>query len=426
MSTLLASRLVLLVVPLASLVAACSGDARPFEEAVEVRELGLESLVIEPPANLVVEPSGSGVPPLTLSPGERVDFGLSGSGAGGVAVELSGEDRDWRVADPAVATIDEDGRLLARADGMTTVSVRIGDVVSAPFELRVSTATLEAIDGIDRSDDIDGMTPLDPCAGVDYGAIGLYDDGSRRRLIDPEWRAVGPGARLLPLEGGGVRLVATTPGSVTLSVLAGGLRLDSDIEVADTLREITIGPATLAASVGGTQELGATGRYVDAGTDTDSGARERVITDAVTWSVESGDDAIAIDASGVVSALAAGTATVRAACGEVFASETYSVSAASGAGELSFENEENGRLQVVLGGGEVQLRVSTGDEYDRDDDVTEDAEWRLIAGAERARLDIDGDDRGRFLPLAIGVAEVEVSYLGDTERLIIDIVDTSF
>lgn len=399
---------------LAALLAGCSGDARPFEEAVEVRELGLVSLSVEPPEDSVL--------PLSVNPGDRVDFVLAGSDAAGLAVEVSGEDRDWRVADPAVASIDEDGRLLARADGTTTVSVRIGDVAAPPFDLAVSTAALTSIDAIDRVDDGGALAP---CLAAEYAVTGLFSDGSRRRLRELEWTTPTAGVRITPLESGRARLAATRSGTAALVASVNEARLETDLEVADSLREIDIGPATLATSVGNEQQLVATGRYTDA----DGTEREANITDAVEWSVPSGTDFIEIgtegEDAGLVSARAAGAATVRAACGEVAAVEDYLVSAASGGdGGLSFEGEENDRIEVRLGD-TVQLRVSTGDEYDSDDDVTEEARWRLISNPALARLDTDGEDRGRFVAVAIGTVQVEASYLGLSETLTIDIVDPS-
>ena len=425
------------VLAAASLVG-CSGDARPLEEAVEVRELGLETLSIRPPEGTLS--------PLVVNPGESVPFTLVGGG-GGREFEVDGTARRWSVTDPNVASIDEDGQLVARADGRVAVEARIGNVVAPGFDVTVFQASVERIDSIGKGA-ADAGEGLDPCVPERFVATGLFTDGSTRQLRSVEWSVQGSGVVAEGLEDGGVRLYADTPGAVELRATVNQATDAVQVQVADTLRTLAVGPAgNLVQSVGGTRELTATGTYADAAGN--GVLREIDVTRSVDWAVTSGPDVATVttgdatrgDATrGVVTASRAGTAQIVARCGAVASDPTsFTVSAATepadSATGLSFEDAINGTLAISISDflarnvGSIRLRVSTGSPYDVDSDVTDQATWQLLDSSVQGglgttvdlgtglgtqttvgTLDTDGLDRGTFTPTSVGIAEVRVRF----------------
>lgn len=62
--------LLTLVLIMATLVAACEGDSRPFSEAVEIRSLNIRSINVIPPENAGEQ--------IFLNRNERLQFSLQG------------------------------------------------------------------------------------------------------------------------------------------------------------------------------------------------------------------------------------------------------------------------------------------------------------------------------------------------------------
>ena len=361
------------VLAAAALIAGCSGEARPFEEAVEVSELDLAALEI-------VRPEGT-LDPLFVNAGQRLEFGLSGTNSTGGAVEISGNDRDWRVSDGSVASISDDGVFVARADGPVEVGVRIGDIAAQTFDVDVSTSSIESIALID------GPENLDPCVGAQYRAEAEFADGSRRSVsaADIVWSSDATSALLDENENGIVTFSAPNPGAVQLTATVGEASLARSLVVGDTLPEgrLEIGPATLATRVGGSQQLTATGSFDDG----NGGTREEIITEGVVWSISSGAEFASIGneagSRGLVSADDDGIATVVASCGNVSDSDTFEAQSRSSSGDddddLAFDGaSDDDVLEVRLSDSPVTVLVSTGDEYDSDDDVSDDADFILI------------------------------------------------
>lgn len=402
----------------AALLGGCSGEARPFEESVEVEALDLAALEI-------VRPEGA-LDPLYVNAGQTLDFGLRGTNGTGGSVEISGEDRDWRVSDSSVASISDDGLFVARADGEVSVLMRVADVVATPFDVIVSTSSVESVALID------GPENLDPCVGADYRAEAEYADGSRRSVAaaDIVWSSDAPSARVDENDSGIVTFSAPDPGGVQLTATVGEASLARPLVVGGTLSEIEIGPATLAAEEGEEQQLSATGTFDDG----NGGTREETITEGVTWSISNGGEVASIGneagSRGLVSADGEGNATVLASCGEVSDMDTFEVlaSASSGDGDnddLAFDNADGNVLEVELADGIVELRVSTGDRYSSSDDVTRDATFSIPdSNQETVVLDFGNtSELPQLQLLQEGVVDIRVIYLGQSATLTV-VVDS--
>ena len=418
--------------PVAALVAAlagaagCSGDEREFVEAVEVAELGLANLSILAPEDAIV--------PLRLAPGESVALGLAGAGTGeGQTVEVSGEDRDWTTSDPAVGTVDADGRFTALAVGTTTVGLDIGGVRAGGFPVTVSDAPLSAVTRLE------GPDSPEACVGSRYVAFGTFDDGFERLLRRVVWSlpgadSGGDAAPLLrePEDGadGAIELVARAPGPLTLRAGSRGQALDTPLQVPDTLVSIAV-TAPPVLRVDDEIDLVATATYRDGGDEGDA-TRTADVTDAVTFEVDDASLATVSNADGSrgrLEALVQGATNVRARCGDVESPAVRVTVGAGGTGGggdgdgLAFrvgnsDVEPGDDIEISLTangstlsqGNAVELRVSTGDEYDDDDDVTNDVR---VVSSNTAVLRIDfGSDEVFLQPLELGSSRVTVT-LGD-------------
>ena len=157
----------------AMVLVGCEGDARPFEEAVEVRTENLTSISVVPPAISVDK--------LVMNIGESVQFGVQGTTVSGPTLTLDASDRNWQVTDESAASINDSGRLVAKADGEVGVFLSIGGLVAEAYNLTVSDQPLTGIR------EIIGEPIIERCLPSDYQATGEFLDGTIRDLIGVNW-----------------------------------------------------------------------------------------------------------------------------------------------------------------------------------------------------------------------------------------------
>lgn len=394
----------------ALLLAGCDGDASPFEEAVEVRELNLTALTVIPPA--------STVPDLFLNHGDVVQFGVEGFNTASQTVELSASDRQWRVSNSAAASIDDNGRLVAVANGEVSVIVEIGGLESAAFDLEVRDADLQGVDSIL------GDETVERCLPADYQARGLYSDTSLRDLTGVVWTlAADDGARASVVSNPDINATLTglNAGAVTLTATAQGFSLPVAVTISDSLMSLDITPGTATLDVGDTQNFVASGTYNGAapGSDTDSAeTRQIAITPSVSWEIVTGRDEATVsntgDTRGQVSGVASGSSTLNASCGNLSATTpaVITIQAADDASELSFNRSSPVTLDADSSG--IFLRVSTGSSYSTANQLdNDDLEWEFTRSGTTDAIDLEvsGDDAGFIRPLVRnGVGTVTVTH----------------
>ena len=384
-------------------LAACSGDARPLQEAVEVNQLDLATLSIVPPASVLL--------PLVINSDQQVAFTLVGGDSGEALLSLSERNRRWSVTDPLVASITENGVLTGHNEGVTTLSVQVGEIIAGAMEVTVSDATLS------RVERIAGAMTVDRCVPASYHAVGLFSDGSLRNLSEVDWSIDnGTLATVQQNPDGSAVINGINTGSVTLTGSSANRQNNAMVVVSDSLLSIDIEPDTLAVSVGNTQQLDAVGTYQ---TDT---LRTIVITDAVQWQIISGMEVASIGnlspSQGQVSGLTTGNATVQVSCGELQSTRVYQVIN----GNLTFEQDNP--LELSLSGFQpTQLRVASGSSYASSNDVTDDATWSITEGASVIILNNSGSDKGEVTAQSIGSAIVQATYNGQSSTLQITVVE---
>ncbi len=383
---------------------ACSGDARPFEEAVEAAESGLTSLSVEVPEG--------GLENVILNFGQQVTLSLEGRNADNQVFEVSGSNRRWVSANPDVASVNEDGTVSGISNGTTTVSVSIADVVSNALPIEVSNASLIAIQRVI------GATSLDPCVAQSYSATGTFNDGSERSLPSVSFTATPADTTTVTvLSDNSVSLLATTPGSVVLTAAVDALTEPTTITVNDNLGEIAISPSVASVTVDGATQLAASGSYADGGSFI-----TRDLTESLVWTISSEDEAATVSnasgSRGLVSGATTGSASVSAACGDTSGLATLTVFASDvEATSLSFEQDSP--LTLPLRGGQISLRVSTGTSFSEDDDVTSGTDFSIVGDTTVLSLGAAGDANGIINPLAIGSTTIRAVYDG---RLVAELV----
>jgi uncharacterized protein YjdB len=221
----------------------------------------------------------------------------------------------WTSSSAAVASVGPDGQAQGLSAGATTIRATVG-AVFGEAKLTVSSATLVSI----------AVTPTDPSVGVGvsipFTATGTYSDASIADVTATATWTSSDGSVVGVAAGGKATTLAVGVSVVTAAV--GNVSGSSTVTVKSaTLTSIAIAPAATTLGVGGTAPLEATGTYSDASTAD--------LTGSVAWS--SGAPGVASvsnaqGSQGVVTALAAGSATITAALGNVSGTATVQVSAA--------------------------------------------------------------------------------------------------
>jgi hypothetical protein len=158
-------------------------------------------------------------------------------------------------------------------------------------------------------------------------AVGKDADGAVV-AISPVWSVVAGGG---VINNTGLFTAATVPGTFANTVQATSGRLSGTATVTVTtgpLAAITVSPTPVTLSISGTQQLTAVGK--DAG--------DNVVALAPTWAVVAGGGSIAavasVSGSGVVTGVAAGSATVTATSEGVSGTAAVTVAAGTGGGTL--------------------------------------------------------------------------------------------
>ncbi len=372
-------------------ISACTGDATPFEEAIETERLQLVSIAISPPI-------GS-LQPLFISPGEQIPFGITGITATGANIQLSAADRRWAVDNPELAAVDEDGNLVGLASGVVRVGVQIDTLVSN-FELTVSN---EPLTGISR---IVGDTNVSRCLPEVYSAIALHG-AEERSLRDASWSVNFSGlGEITSMDDGSALLNAVNTGTIDVTVTSETFSNTTSVVINDNLRQVAVEPDSLSVTEGSTTQLAAIGTYLE---DGDSIVRN--ITSAVSWQVsdENAFATVSDEAAtrGLLTGVSDGTTTVTAACGSF--SDTASVTVTDADSDvLSFVGSNP--LTVFLVNESTRLSVTDADGVDVSAD---DATFWSVSDSEIATI----NDEGLITFLATGNVTVTVSRNNETIML---------
>lgn len=396
------------------LLAACDGDSRPFSEAVEVGTLNLESIEVLPPANSLDD--------IYLNINQGLQLSLLGNQVAGNSVPLAADNRQWSVSNSAVASVTENGYLIARSNGTVDVSVTIGGIASARFGVTVANAELSVINAIG------GVATLERCIPQTYTATGTFSDGTNRTLENVTWSVNDPSnARLFDSNGQSTQLNALAAmDQLTLTATApGGQVLAQPLIVSDNLTDIQINPTPITLDVDEERNVTAIGVYSVSTEGVAVVTKIQNITDNVNWTVVTGTSNLSIDnvrgTKGLLTGADEGDAEIIAACGLTFDRKPVVVNeeGTSTATTLAFRignTQVVGNqitLSLVANSGSIPLRASTGSEYDADNDVTSDVDFQLQASTSSLTPPFVIDGNGTATPSirlnAIGTSTIEAT-----------------
>jgi len=160
---------------------------------------------------------------------------------------------------------------------------------------------------------------LAPGGSVSLTATGTYSDGSTQNLT-PSVNWLSSNSSDVSVSSAGVA-TGLTGGSATISASTGGFTAGTTITVsiaAATLEAIQVSPANSTLPVNTTQQFSALGSYSD--------GSSRDITAQVSWNSSTIADAT-VSASGLVTGVAAGSATITATLNSVSGSTSVTVNA---------------------------------------------------------------------------------------------------
>ena len=382
---------------IATLLIACDGESRPFEEAVEVQSLGLTGLQISRPfieQSALFSETDDIVPDeeFLISEGQSVQLGLNSTTNSQLTATLSTEDRSWRSTNSAVVSVTDSGLITGGNDGEADILVSIGGLESAAFRVRVSDAALEVISAIHQVPDDNGTAAdtLERCLPGEFFALGTFADGSVRPVYssDVDYSvSEDTGVFIESTTRETVLINATMPGQAILSAQAASLAAASlPLNVLSTLFSIDVSPNPAGLDEGSQLDFTANGIYTNdeiAATDDPAdtplpvAGRTVNITENVQWLIAAGTEFASVSngsgSEGRVTGLSDGVASLQASCGDV-SSDVVLVNVnetdASDSTELSFDLDDNDGILLLAPGEQFQLEVARGSEFDEDESLS--------------------------------------------------------
>lgn len=244
-------------------------------------------------ASITVTPANPSIPV-----GVTQQFAASGTYSDKASHDITTQ-VTWRSSKTAVATVNSSGLATSVAKGTTTM-IAISGKISGSMTLTVTSAALSSI----------AVTPANLIIPVgsnyQFRATGRYSDGTSYD-ITPQvtWSSENPSVARVNRSG---LATAVTAGTATINAALGTVLGNQALTVTSLLSSISVTPNNPIMPAGSYKLFTATGTYSD-------GTRNE-IRNQVTWS--STNTAVAkVSHSGLVTAVAAGTATITATQGSL-------------------------------------------------------------------------------------------------------------
>jgi trimeric autotransporter adhesin len=255
--------------------------------------------------SIVISPAASSMPVHTSQ-----QFTATGNYGDGSSADLTTL-VTWSSSSTATATISVTGLATAAAVGSTSISANFAGV-STSTALTVTAPTIVSI----------AVTPVGLTLGIginqQYVATATYSDGSSADLSGGvTWTSSSSSVASINASGMATTLAA---GQTTITATVGSLTDTSTLTVvAAHLISISVTPATQVMAVGTTQQFTAVGSFDDGSTQ---------LLSSLTWS-SSSNSVAAVSATGVVTAVGIGTATLTAASGSISGTAALTISSAT-------------------------------------------------------------------------------------------------
>ena len=251
--------------------------------------------------------------------------------------ELTGRTFTWASSDQAIATVGATGLVTAVANGVATL-----------------TATSEGVDGhatVTVAQAVATITVTPPTASL--GALGATArlagaafDANGHPIVGQAFGWASSNAAVATVDTSGT-VTALAGGSATITASAGGKSAGADVTVAQVAKSVTVTP--------GTRSFGALGDTVRLAAEAKDANGHAIPSKTFTWATSDAGVAT-VGASGLVTAVANGTATISAAADGV--ADTAEVTVAQVLASVAVTPSAPGLGTL---GGTVQLAASALD-----------------------------------------------------------------
>ncbi len=254
--------------------------------------------------------------PVVLPAGGTVQITAVATLSDGSSQDVTGS-LVYNSSNPAVATIDADGKVHAVGEGSATITITPPSGSGSSFTVTVSTATLQSI----------AITPanLTLSAGTQQQltAVGTFSDGSTQDLTSSlQWSSSDTSKATVSSTG---VLTSIAPGPVTITATNGTVSQAYSVTVSPaTISTITLSPANVSLAAGQSLQMAATAVLSD-GTQQD-------VTSSAHWSVTNSSAASVSNSDGsqgLLTALASGSFQVQASINGVIGSAVVTVGPAT-------------------------------------------------------------------------------------------------
>lgn len=227
---------------------------------------------------------------------------------------LAGRTLSWRSDSPDVVNVTASGRVTAVSAGLARIIVAAeGHADTAYVTVRAGAAPPRATSVVVTP------SPLSLSVGGTQLLSAVVSDGSGATMGSASliWKSSNPAVASVSVNG---TVTAITAGNATITATADGASGTAAVTVtslAPSAATVTVSPTPVSLEVGGTQALAAVVRDASGGTMANA---------AVSW--RSSDATVAtVSGSGMVTAIAAGSATITASSGSVSGSAAITVAA---------------------------------------------------------------------------------------------------
>lgn len=254
----------------------------------------------------------------SLGIGAALDLQATGRYSDGTSTSPFDAQVSWTSSAPAVATVDGNGVVTGVAAGTATITAAKGGVqgtVVATVLMASRTLTGISLNPTSMS--------LTVGAQRDIAASAIWSDGTGSTGYNGSvtWTTSNPAAATVSNLG---MVTAVAAGSATITASASGKSATCAVTVAGTtaptLTSLSLSPASGSLSVGGTLYLTPIGHYSD-------GSSANIVPITTVLFTSSNPSVATVDAYGIVTAAASGSATVTASFSGRSATAAISVAA---------------------------------------------------------------------------------------------------
>ncbi|MGB8521548.1 MAG: Ig-like domain-containing protein [Candidatus Acidiferrales bacterium] len=296
----------------------------------------------------------------------------------------------WSSQSTGVVTITAGGLATGVATGTSKIEAASG-AVDGTTELTVTAPTLVSI----------AVTPANPTVATtgteQFTATGTFSDNSTQNLTGKvTWTSLT--TTVATIASGGLATGVGT-GTSTIKAASGAISGSTILTVtAPTLVSIAVTPANPTIATTGTEQFTATGTFSDNSTQN--------LTGKVTWTSLTTTVAT-INASGLATAVAAGTSKIQATSGSISGSTTLTVTSGSATLQVLVVSPQN---PVIADNGATQTFTATGHFSDGStQNLTSSATWTSSNSGSVASVSAAGVATSKTLASVVGYTSIQAA-----------------